>query len=126
MTTLEEQFNAVKERHPGATCDQLRDGSFLISVPDVPIADGWTAKTAHIRFIAPVQFPTARPDCFWADPALKLADGRNPQNTGDNPIPGGSPVPLRWYSWHVTQWSPNADTLTTYLNVVRKRFADPR
>jgi hypothetical protein len=97
-----------------------------VTVPNLPIHDGWSAKSATVRFHVPVQFPTARPDCFWVDHSLTLADGRAPQNTGVNAIPGGSPVPLRWYSWHVTHWSPNADTLTTYLNVIRKRFADPR
>jgi hypothetical protein len=105
----------------------VEDGSFVVKVPKVRIPPGWTANEADIWFVVPVQYPSARPDCFWTDESVLLEGGRVPQNTGPNPLPGRpQPVPLRWYSWHVTQWSPIGDTLATYLQVIRRRFADPK
>src|SRR3954469_18463742 len=81
------------------------DGSFVVKVPRVRIPSGWTANEADIWFVVPVQYPSARPDCFWTEESLLLSGGRVPQNTGPNPLPGPRPpIPLRWYSWHVTQW----------------------
>jgi hypothetical protein len=101
------------------------DGSFVIKVPKVRIPPGWNANEADIWFVIPVQYPSARPDCFWTVESLLLEGGRIPQNTGPNPLPGHAPLtPLRWYSWHVAQWSPIGDTLATYLQVIRRRFAD--
>lgn len=101
------------------------DGSFVIKVPKVRIPPGWNANEADIWFVIPVQYPSARPDCFWTVESLLLEGGRIPQNTGPNPLPGHAPlIPLRWYSWHVAQWSPIGDTLATYLQVIRRRFAD--
>jgi hypothetical protein len=109
------------------TCTPVGDGSFVIKVPKVVIPSGWSANEADIWFVVPVQYPSARPDCFWTLESLLLQGGRIPQNTGANPLPvPTATVPLRWYSWHVTQWSPIGDTLTTYLQVIRRRFADLR
>lgn len=120
-------FNAhlddLKKLHPTASGSPLQDGSFLVVVPDIALPAGWNRSSTTIRFIAPVAYPVARPDCFWADHGLALADGRIPQNTGPNPCPGTS-VPLLWFSWHVALWSPNTDDLITYLNVIERRFAD--
>lgn len=125
MTPFERQFEALKELHPAAAHERLSDGSIAVVVPDVTLPDGWTAKKTTVRFIAPVGFPQSRPDCFWSDPTLRLSTGQVPQNTGANAMPQG-PSPLLWFSWHVQNWSPNADTLLTYLNVIRKRFAELR
>ncbi len=126
MTPFERQFETLKEAYPGSSFAPVGDGSFVVTVPDVAVSDGWNAKATTVRFVAPVQYPVSRPDCFWADGGLKLKNESPPQNTGANPIPGGATLPLIWFSWHVGSWSANADTLTTYLNVIRKRLADPR
>jgi hypothetical protein len=126
MHPVEAQFEALRSSYPTAEREPLGDGSFVITVPRVVIPSGWTAQEATIRFLVPVGYPTARPDCFWADESLRLSNGQIPQNTGSNAIPGGASTPLRWYSWHLTHWSPNSDTLTTYVNVIRKRFAEAR
>lgn len=127
MNPVEAQFEALRAIYPNAVRQPLPDGSSIVTVPNVPVPEGWTAKEATIRFHVPVGYPMARPDCFWADESLMLSGGRLPQNTGANPLPGGGvPTPQRWYSWHVTQWSANSDTLITYVNVIRKRFSETR
>jgi hypothetical protein len=126
MTPVQAQFELLRQAYPEAECRALGDGSHLVTVPSVPISDGWTASRATVRFMIPVGYPMARPDCFWADQSLMLRNGALPQNTGLNPVPGNAALPQRWYSWHVTLWSPNSDTLTTYVNVIRKRFSEAR
>lgn len=126
MSPVEAQFEALRQIYPGADRQPLSDGSSVVTVPAVTVPEGWTAREATVRFVVPVGYPMARPDCFWAEETLMLTGARVPQNTGANAIPGGAPTPQRWYSWHVTHWSPNSDTLTTYVNVIRKRFSEAR
>jgi hypothetical protein len=125
MTPTEEQGEELKQKFPGATCVRAPDGSYLITVPNVPLPEGWNPRMTTVRFIAPVGFPASRPDCFWTDANLRLVGGRNPSNTGPNPMPHG-PNPLLWFSWHVQRWSPNSDSLLTYFRVIENRLHELR
>jgi hypothetical protein len=121
------QLAELEADHDGVQCAAVGDGSFVVKVAKVGIPPGWNATEANIWFVVPVQYPSARPDCFWAEASLLVQGGRIPQNTGGNRLPGAQATPpLRWYSWHVTRWSPIGDTLATYLQVIRRRFADAR
>ena len=125
MTPVEEQFEILRSYETGATLQKLPDGSHLITVGGVKLPSGWSKSTAEVRFLAPVGFPFAKPDCFWADSDLRLANGNPPQNTGGNPIPHVASSHL-WFSWHVAPWNPNCDNLLTYWYVIKRRLADPR
>ena len=80
-----------------------------------------------IRFIAPVGYPTAKPDCFWADRGFRLATSAMPSNTAENQIPETS-ITAHWFSWHVheSQWNANRDDLVTYFGVIQDRFREVR
>lgn len=121
MNVFEEQFAALKDEFPAALYTPVSDGSYTVTIPDFPLPTGWSSASSTVRFIAPIGYPISRPDCFWCDATLRLAGGGPPQNTGANPMPNG-PAPLLWFSWHVSNWSPNGDTLRTYLRVIEKRF----
>ncbi|MDB6055487.1 MAG: hypothetical protein JWN25_3010 [Verrucomicrobiales bacterium] len=124
---LEAQLSELRADHEGVVCTAVGDGSFVVKVAKVDVPVGWTANQIDVWFVVPVQYPSARPDCFWTEASLLLTGELIPQNTGGNVLPGSlSTPPLRWYSWHVTQWSALGDTLTTYLQVIRRRFADPK
>ena len=122
---VEEQMKELREKWPGASYERLGNGTAVVVVPGVPLPNGnWSRKDTTVRFVAPVGYPHARPDCFWADGDLRLASGATPQasNTG-NLIPGlANCPPVLWFSWHVAQWDPNRNTLVTYLNAIRDRF----
>lgn len=124
MNPVELQFNILKEYIPSATLQVLADGTYLISVPYIQLPDGWSKPSTAIHFIAPVGYPLARPDCFWADPDLLLASGSQPQNTGISSIPNLASQHL-WFSWHLGSWNPNDDNLMTYINVIKNRFKQP-
>ena len=125
MTPTEEQIEELARHFPGASGVRAPDGSYLITVPGVELPEGWQPRTTTVRFIAPVGYPVGKPDCFWTDPNLRLNGGRNPQNTGPNPLPHG-PNPQLWFSWHTQKWSPNFDSLLTYLRVIKNRFVQLR
>ncbi|MFO0607735.1 MAG: E2/UBC family protein [Polyangiales bacterium] len=124
---LQRHFDRLKERHPAATIEGLPSGAFLVTVPEVALPAGWSLARTTIRFIAPVGYPAAKPDCFWADRGLKLESGAPPASANEGAIPE-TPLIGHWFSWHVPdgQWVPNRDDLSTYLRVVRDRFEQAR
>jgi len=125
MTPVEEQFEILRSYENGAVIQKLPDGSHLIIIPGVKLPSGWSKSVADVKFLAPVGYPFSKPDCFWADPDLRLANGNPPMNTGSNPIPHvGSPN--LWFSWHAARWNPNVDNLLTYWYVIKRRLSDPR
>jgi hypothetical protein len=122
---LERQFEALAGQWPGASIDRNEDGSHVVTVPGVRLPVGWNRDTATIRFVIPVGYPLASPDCFWTEPGLALDHGGPPQNTGHNAGPGVPPGWL-WFSWHPGYWNANDSSLSTFVNLVRRRFADAR
>jgi len=125
MTPLQQQFEILRASLPDASLQPLPDGSHLVSIPNIQLPNGWTKSSTEIKFIAPVGYPLACPDCFWSDFDLRLPNGSPPQNTGATPIPYITSNHL-WFSWHLSSWNPNCDNLLTYLNVIKRRLHDPR
>lgn len=120
MTPLQEQFEILRAEHPGADLNPVPGGASIISIPALPLPEGWSKPVTEVKFVAPVGYPFSPPDCFWADADLRAGGGAMPQNSASNPCPDGSP--LLWFSWHVGQWNPNSDSLLTFLRVIQRRF----
>ena len=79
------------------------------------VGTGSNQGQTTIRFIAPVGYPYANPDCFWADQSLRLASGGMPQASNITTIPETNITGV-WFSWHLTKpWNPNSDTLLNWL-----------
>jgi hypothetical protein len=125
MSPVDQQFEILKNYHPEASIIQLPNGSHVVSVPNISLPPGWTKCATAIKFIAPVGYPMARPDCFWADADLRLINGNLPQNANPNQMPPSQEL-LLWFSWHLTTWNPNSDNLLTYVNVIKRRLCDPK
>jgi len=125
MTPLEQQFEILRSYRAEISFQKLPDGSHLVIVPGVVLPAGWSKPTVNVKFLAPVGYPLARPDCFWTDSDLRLRNGNVPQNTGQNPIPHIGTGHL-WFSWHVSSWNPNVDSLLTYLYVIKRRLQNPQ
>lgn len=125
MTPIEQQIQVLQSCFPTTTSQPLGSGAYLIVIDQVELPNGWTKSSVKVKFIAPVGYPLARPDCFWADSDLRLASGAMPKNTAINQIPqiGGQHL---WFSWHVASWNPNSDSLLTYLYVIKRRLQDPQ
>jgi hypothetical protein len=125
MNPVEKQFEVLKAYEPTATLEFFPEGFYIISIPNIKLPAGWSKENTQIKFIAPVGYPLARPDCFWADTDLRLANGNMPQNAQPNATP---PVlsGYLWFSWHLSTWNPNNDNLLTYINVIKRRLSVPQ
>ena|SRR5437762_313248 len=122
MTPLQQQFEALRAEFPAAIMEPLPSGAALISIPDFPLPPGWSQPRTTVRFLAPVGYPMAKPDSFWASPELRLQNGAMPQATNQSAIPEANGSPQLMYSWHLGQWNPNRDGLLTYLRVIEQRL----
>lgn len=124
MKPLGEQFAAIRAAFPGATLSPSA-GLHLVVIPTVPLPAGWTQTKTHIRFVVPVGYPYAAPDCFWTDPNLRLAGGKLPRNAIVGRLMAGQPDSnTLWFSWHIQtgQWNAAKSDLRTYMGIICRRF----
>ena len=122
MTPLQEQFDLLQSEFPTATLEHLPSGAAMVAIPHFALPHGWSHQTTTVRFLAPVGYPLAQPDCFWTCPELRLQSGGVPQATSPKPVPEVNGAPLLWFSWHTGKWNPNRDNLLTYARVIEMRF----
>jgi hypothetical protein len=125
MTLLDRQLEDLRETYAGADTRQLPSGTVLVELKKIGLPEGWSKNETVVRFIIPVGYPFAAPDCFWADQDLRLAGGGQPQATNFQQIPEAN-EPGLWFSWHVQGWNPNRSNLVTYAKVIEQRLNDPR
>ena len=90
-------------------------------LPDVRLPPGYSVEKVTILIRVPPLFPEARPDMFWARPALTLAGGAQPQATSLDQIDGE-----QWqrFSWHLAPnaWQPGISTLRDFVRAVVARL----
>jgi len=122
MTPLQQQFDALRAEFPSATIEPLPSGAALISIPEFQLPPGWSQPRTTVRFLAPVGYPLAKPDSFWASPQLRLQNGAMPQAANQSPVPEVNGAPQLMFSWHLGKWNPNRDCLLTYLRVIEQRL----
>lgn len=122
MTLLDEQVDEIKKIFSDVSVQTFGDGTSHIFIPSLKLPAGWNQVETSVSFLVPVGYPMAKPDCFWTDINLRLANGATPQNTGINPMPNVAEQKL-WFSWHLEKWNPSTDTLMTFLRVIQNRFS---
>lgn len=115
------QLDRLRAQFPGADAEPRPDGTTLVKVPALPLPPGWDRETVTVWFLAPVGYPSARPDCFFAEGSLRLSSGALPASANIQPVPGTND-PCVWFSWHVSAWNPVSDTLLTYVRVIADRL----
>jgi len=126
MDILQRQLEDLRKAYPaGAELTQLPSGAVLIELKDVRLPPGWNRGTTSIRFVVPVGYPFAAPDCFWTENDLRLSPNTQPQATNFQPIPELN-RPGMWFSWHVQGWNPNHSNLVTYAKVIEQRLKELR
>jgi hypothetical protein len=117
------QMEAVRERFPVSSLTGNADGSWTVEVRDVPLdLQCWNQSSTTIRFILPIGYPAAKPDCFYADPELRLRSGAMPHASNMQALPH-SGIDQLWFSWHVDYWNAARDSLLTFVRVVQVRLA---
>jgi hypothetical protein len=127
---IELQKYLQEEKHQDAEIQRRADGSYLITVKGVQLANGWTPRTVDILFVAPPGYPGAKPDCFWVSPPVRLANGAIPQaanQTNKLPYDSIQGRQTTWFSWHLQIWDPNSRTgLAKYYKVILQRLNPAR
>ena len=119
------QFQLLEKQYPGSELHPAPGGIWLVRVPGVPIPPGWNQTATAVWFIVPAGYPSANPDCFYADPSLRLAGGGMPGASGMQVLPNTGAQHM-WFSWHVAGWNPTRDSLLTYVRVIRDRLNRPQ
>lgn len=122
---VDKQADELAGKYPGATLRLRPDTSYYVSIPNYPLPAGWNKQTINVYFVVPAGYPTAKPDCFWTDRDLLLANGATPANASVN-VAHGEPEQLLWFSYHLSSWNPNTDNLLTYVRVIQKRLEELR
>jgi hypothetical protein len=117
------QMEVVRERFPESSVTLNPDGSWTVNIHNVALdAQRWNQPSTTVRFILPVGYPAARPDCFFADATLRLVAGNMPAGTGIQPLPHSGAQHL-WFSWHLDYWNPARDSILTFIRVMQVRLA---
>ena len=126
-SVVELHLARLRGRFPGASAEAMPDGTWHVTVPDVGLDDHWNRRTVTVWFIAPAGYPTAKPDCFWANADLTLANGAVPQSASVNVMPGTAEARL-WFSWHLgaEAWDPVRHDLLVYANAICRRLSEDR
>ncbi len=123
MNPLQDQLTLLKAVYgeDAVTTSPSDNGATLITINNIPLPNGWNKQTTSVSFVAPVGYPFAAPDCFWAQGDLRLNDNALPQAAQNKPIPGTNENGL-WFSWHIKGWNPSQNNLVTYAKVIEQRF----
>lgn len=123
IDAVEQQLLALREQYPSATLRVNPDGGHIVHVPDMALPPGWSLPSTDVWAVAPAGYPTVRPDCFFADPDLRLASGGEPASSGQQSLDG---IARRWFSWHLSTWDPDHDGLLQYVRFCGRRLAEAR
>ena len=122
LPSVAAQIERAREDFPDLQVSSQPDGFIRVLVPQLPIAAWWDRPTVRVLVLLPPGFPTAKPNGFEADPALRLADGRAPsQGYGAQQIGSES-----WghYCWQPQAWVADRETLWRYIKFIQRRFAE--
>jgi Prokaryotic E2 family E len=123
MGPLEIHVQRLVGRFPDVQVSEVPGAGTMVTLPALTVPLGWNKQSTSVHFFAPVGYPFAKPDCFWADEDLRLASGALPQNANcENPMPGLGKRAL-WFSWHMEQWNASRDSLLTWLASINERLA---
>ncbi len=121
---VDQQFVDLQRSYAHAQAHPNPDGTVSVQIPNIELPDGWSKRHVSARFVVPVGYPMAPPDCFWVDGDLRLLGGVQPKASGFTPMPHCSEA-LLWFSWHVNGWNPTSGTLKTYARVIEERLRRP-
>lgn len=99
------------------------DGHYHVVIAQHELAAGYNQKSTSVLIRLPPSYPAGKPDMFWTDWNLRLANGGLPEKATEEAV-GGTPY-LR-FSWHTTAWRPGVDDLSTYVEFVARRLMQAR
>lgn len=119
---LAEEVSALREAGYRATLTQS-DGWAMVVLHDVGVAVGFNKASTNVLLKLPLSYPHGKPDMFWTDVDLVLANGDTPKQADSvEPALGKD---WRRFSWHLSSWNPASDSLLTFIEFVEHRLSTP-
>lgn len=101
-------------RASGLSIEVVEEGNLAkITIANFPLPAGYSKQHSDLLLLIPMSYPNGKPDMFWVEKEVVLANGQVPQKA-DNIEPH---VGKQWrrFSWHSGNWNPGQDDLNTYL-----------
>jgi len=121
MGPFDLHLERLRARYAHAQALAVTGTGNLISLPAMGLVAGWSKPSTEVHFFAPEGYPYAKPDCFWADEDLRLANGAMPQSTNLT-APAGLGKGGLWFSWHTEHWNVARDDLLTWVAAIKTRL----
>lgn len=109
----------------GFTVTRCEESGYAVLILEAyPLPQGWSKSEIRLLLKLPVSFPNGKPDMFWTDKDLTLADGSDPEQAQVVETICGSE--WRRFSWHPQSWTPANDDIHTFLAFVDRRLSQRR
>lgn len=121
---LPKQLQAEVEalRSEGKKVELVEEAGWaFIKISDYPLPPGYSHASTTLLLKFPLSYPNGRPELFWTDRDVTLADGGIPASADVFETYLGQE--WRRFSWHPQTWNPARDNLRTYLEFVETRLA---
>lgn len=112
--TLAEEFALLNSE--GCSVELAEDADWIVLMfADWPLPAGYNKVRTRLLLRIPRSFPLGKPDMFWIDPDVRLANGQLPRQASMENVTGTD-----WlrFSWHAQKWDPAKDNLRSYLAFV--------
>lgn len=105
-------------RDDGLSLDIIEAEGFInLVIHDFTLPPGLSkSKCERLLIRIPVSYPNGRPDMFWTEEDVTLANGSAvKQSDVFETILGQK---WRRFSWHPQNWNPGTDNLSTYIEFI--------
>ena len=97
------------------------DGMACVLFHGYPLPRGYNKTSTELLLRLPPSYPNGKPDMFWVEPDVLLANGSAPLSGDSMETYMGRQ--WRRFSWHLASWNPARDDLRTYVEFVNRRLA---
>jgi hypothetical protein len=95
------------------------DESVVLVLGPVSLDSGWGRGESRIFLVVPPGYPEQRPQGFFADGGLTLANGAPAQCSGQTNVAGEA---VTSFCWNPQLWDPAKDDLWKYAKLMAERF----
>ncbi len=119
---ISDHYQQVLDSYPYAKLQKWGD-QFLLILPNTALPDDWSPRSVDLLILIPNGYPVAALDMFFVDPAVKIADGRQPDR--GNHYETFFEKNWQRFSWHYQnhKWDPSHDTMSSHIRFCLKRFS---
>jgi len=97
------------------------EGMACVLLRSYPLPRGYNKASTDLLLMLPPSYPNGKPDMFWVEGDVLLADGAVPKSA--DPVETHLGRQWRRFSWHLSTWNPANDDLRTYIEFVNCRLA---